>query len=216
MNKTWLEPILARHLGRVKAPDELWSRIQAPQSQPEPAVRPRLYHRKLVWATAGAFAVVASVSLWMWRHPADPVTDNEVLSVRALNGGAGGLDFRSTEPVAVRTWIKSHAGLDVPLPAATTASIRLLGAHSTPAKNAVEILYEVEGKPTVLTVAKVDPALTGDSEHRFMKGGQRDGARTSSWTMRGQMYTVACPYPQSPRAGCLLCHAGGPPDFRVD
>lgn len=214
MNKSWLEPILARHLGRAKAPDELWARIQAPQPQPES--KTRLFGPRLMWATAGALALVTGLSVWTLRKPQDPVTDNEVLSVRALKGGSNGLDFQSGEPAAVRNWIKSRVGLDVPLPVSTIASVRLLGAHSTPAKNAVEILYEVEGKPNVLTVAKVDPALTGDSEHRFIKGGHRDGARTSSWTMRGQMYTVACPYPQSPRAGCLLCHAGGPPDLRVD
>lgn len=215
MNKSWLEPILARHLERVKAPDELWAQIQAPQAPPEPLAGPRFYQRKLVWAAACAL-LLAVAGLWMMHQPRDPVAENEALAVRTLTGGAGQLEFRSQEPGAIRSWVKTQVGLDVPLPATTTASVRLVGAHSTPAKNAVEILYEVEGKPTVLTVAKVDPSLTGDSEHRFLKGGQRDGARMSSWTMRGQMYTVACPYPQSPRAGCLLCHAGGPPDLSVN
>jgi hypothetical protein len=210
MNKTWLEPILARHLGRVKAPDELWARIQAPGAQAETVAPPAGFGWKLAFAAAGTLALAAGV-FWMVHEPRDPIGENETLAARALSGGPEKLDFRSEAAPEVRAWVKSHAGLDVPLPVNTIASVKLLGAHVTPGKNTVEILYQVEGKSAVLTVAKADPEVAGDGAHRFLGGAQRDGARMSSWTMRGQMYTVACPYPQDPRAGCLLCHANGPP-----
>jgi hypothetical protein len=212
MNKSWLEPTLARHLGRMKAPDELWDRVQAPRAQQqEVSPKPAFFGRKLAWTMAAA--AVAAAGVWMLHQPRDPIAENEALAARTLNGGASRMEFRSEQAPEIRAWVKAKAGLDIPLPVSTSAAVRLLGAHVTAGRDSTaEILYQVNGRNAVLTIAKVDPKIGGDGSHRFLGGGTRDGARTSSWTMRGQMYTVACPFPVDPRAGCTLCHASGPPD----
>ena len=43
---------------------------------------------------------------------------------------------------------------------------------------------------------------------QFVKSGSYHGANFMSWTMRGQMYTIAS---ADARVGCLLCHSTGAP-----
>jgi hypothetical protein len=202
--KVWVESLLTQHLGRVAAPPELWGRIQSPG----PVVPKRSNRQMLVWAVGAAAAViVAAVALWQFRlRP-------EALVARALQRGAGQLEFRSEQAVAIREWVKGRTGLDVPLLPDPPASIRLVGASvadwaRTPT---VEVVFRVGGRDQVLLVSRADPKLVGNATHRFLSSSQYRGARISSWLMHGQLCTLACPIPQNPQAGCLLCHATGAP-----
>ena len=63
--KNWLEPVLREGLGRVRAPQELWKRIQA---KPLPVLK-RSADRpgyRLLWSLAGASVVTASVLAVAW------------------------------------------------------------------------------------------------------------------------------------------------------
>jgi hypothetical protein len=63
--KNWLEPVLREGLGRVRAPQELWNRIQA---SPCPILK-RSAERpgyRLLWSLAGASVVTASVLAVAW------------------------------------------------------------------------------------------------------------------------------------------------------
>jgi hypothetical protein len=63
--KNWLEPVLREGLGRVRAPQELWTRIRT-KPLPilnRPAERPGY---KLLWSLAGASVVTASVLAVAW------------------------------------------------------------------------------------------------------------------------------------------------------
>jgi hypothetical protein len=63
--KNWLEPVLREGLGRVRAPEELWNRIQA---SPLPILK-RSAERpgyRLLWSLAGASVVTASVLAVAW------------------------------------------------------------------------------------------------------------------------------------------------------
>jgi anti-sigma factor RsiW len=202
--KVWLEPLLTRNLGRTEAPAELWVRIQASP----PPVPKRKFVSGWAWAfAAAALLVVTAVLVWQLRlRP-------EALAARALQRGAAGLEFRSEQSAAIRAWVKDRTGLDVPLLANPPASIRLVGASvadwgRTPT---AEVVYRVGGRDAVLLVSKADPKLAGAASHRFLNSGQYQGARVSSWLMHGQLCTLACPIPQNPQAGCLLCHATGAP-----
>jgi hypothetical protein len=77
---------LEQALGRVRAPRELWSRVEG-AGVPRPAHR----LRKLAWsvAAAAAFAGVA------WNLPRP--------------------EFQSNDPAAIRAWVQQHAGFDLPL-----------------------------------------------------------------------------------------------------
>jgi hypothetical protein len=104
--------------------------------------------------------------------------------------------FRSDKPVLVRDWVKSRTGLDVPLPVKTATSVRVTGA-SVKGPGA-EIAFRVENHDATLLVSKA--ADYGDGKHRFLT--------TSSWTMHGQLYTIACADGVDPRVACVLCHTG--------
>lgn len=86
-------------LGRVRAPEELWRRI-------EQARAPRPVHRarKLTWAFAAA-AVFAGVA---WNLPRP--------------------EFQSDDPAAIRAWVQQHAGFDLPL-AAHSGPARVTSVH---------------------------------------------------------------------------------------
>ena len=44
--------------------------------------------------------------------------------------------------------------------------------------------------------------------HQFLGSKSLGGTKVVSWTMRGQMYTLAFAGPHETRTACLLCHAG--------
>jgi hypothetical protein len=203
IGKVWLEAVLTQHLGRVAAPPELWDRIQAPG----PALPKRSNRQMLAWALAATALLVAAVVVWQLRlRP-------EALVAQALQRGAGQLEFRSEQAPAIRAFVKERTGLDIPLLPNPPASIRLVGASvagwaRTPT---AEVVFRVGGRDEVLLVSKADPKLVGNATHRFLSSSQYRGARISSWLMHGQLCTLACPIPQNPQAGCLLCHATGAP-----
>jgi anti-sigma factor RsiW len=206
--KVWLEPVLSRHLGRVPAPQELWDRVSLGARQAPGTVLPKRSNRQMfVWAAAAAAVIVATLLVWQLRlRP-------EALAAQALRRGASQLEFRSEQAAAIRAWVKDRTGLDIPLLADPPASIRLVGASvadwgRTPT---AEVVYRVGGRDAILLVSKADPKLSGNATHRFLSSGKYQGARVSTWLMHGQLCTLACPIPQNPQAGCLLCHATGAP-----
>jgi hypothetical protein len=86
-------------LTRVRAPEELWRRIQQSRA-------PRASHRmrRLAWAVAAAmtFAGIA------WNLPRP--------------------EFRSDDPAAIRAWVKERAGIDLPF-AAHSGPARITGVR---------------------------------------------------------------------------------------
>jgi hypothetical protein len=177
-----LEPVLARHLGPVAAPDELWDRIQNP-----PVPRSRSSNSSLAWALVAALLVGAG----MWGFRPRP-----------------NVEFRSDNGPKIRAWVKASTGLDIPLPAETAPSVRLSGASE--AQGTAEVAFQIGGHDATLRVSKVSLAVP-DGRHRFLSSESRNGVTISSWTMRGQLYTAMCTNPGGFRVACVLCHAGATP-----
>jgi len=206
MNKDWHEPELSRHLGPVKAPDELWDRVHG--SEVSSSKRAHSFKRQMAWGWAAAslatVAVVAGI-VWLNRD-----LSGEELAVRALSRAPEQMEFRSGDLTEVRTWVKTGTGLDVPLPGSTAPSVRMIGAtitrNGTPT---AEISYRVGTLDASLVVSKVE----GDGRHKVVKSGSYHGANFVSWTMRGQMYTIAA---ADARVGCMLCHSTGAPRSLVN
>ena len=65
----------------------------------------------------------------------------------------------------------------------------MIGANLTD-KATAEISYRVGGLDAALVVSKIGP-MAGDGRHTMVKSGSYQGASFLSWTMRGQMYTIA-------------------------
>ena len=208
MRNEQFEPELSRHLAPVKAPEELWDRIQGVRIQsPEvsPGRRPSRPKVGWIWA-AGAVALVAlgaGLTVWLNRD-----LGSEERAVRALGRTPEELQFRSADTAELRAWLKSGAGLEVPLPAHTAPSVRVIGASVSRRKGTptAEVAYRVGNMDAALVVSKV--SAEGDKRHAFVKTGSFHGKNFLSWTMRGQMYTIAA---ADTRVGCMLCHSTGAP-----
>ena len=152
-SKTWIEPVLARHLGPTTAPAGLWERIAEPR-MPRPAVS----NARLIWGFAAV--LLAAVVLWGFHPDAIPA-----------------LEFRSGRPDQIQLWVKANTGLDVPLH--TSRSARLIGASAVrgPAPGA-RIVYRVGSNDVALMVANIgaNPVLAtrhGDSIFSWTAGGQK-------------------------------------------
>jgi hypothetical protein len=213
--KEWLEPLLTQNLERVEAPAELWNRIQAPPPRVTPAPRGR---PAFVWALAVALLVVSAAVAWKFHARLDGTLSSEVLAAKELQRGSERLEFRSEKAEEIQAWIKGRTDLDIPLLPEPAASIHFVGASVAawePVPTA-EVVYRVGDREGVLLVSKADAKLSGNATHRFLSSGQYHGARVSSWLMRGQLCTLACPLPQNPQTACLLCHATGAPKTLVN
>ena len=205
MNKDWNDPELKRHLGPVKAPDELWDRVHGAQGSASVHVWKTRGRGVWQWAAAAAatVAIVAGIMVWQTRE-----LGGEERAVRALSRAPEQLQFRTADLVELRTWVKSGTGMDLPLPVRTASSVELVGAYVNRKGSAptAEISYRVGGVDATLVVSKIP--MNGDGRHQFVKSGSFHGSSFQSWTMRGQMYTIAS---ADARAGCLLCHSTGAP-----
>jgi hypothetical protein len=208
MRKEQFEPELSRHLGPVKAPDELWDRLQH-RAQRAAGARERArtpaWGKSWIWVAAAAAAIAGlAIGVTLVRNRNLSL---EELAVAALGRGPNQLKFRSGEAPAVRAWIKSGTGLDVPMPSQLSPAVRLVGATVVSSRvPTAEIAYRVGDMDVTLAISKADPAA--DSKHTFVRSGSYHGANFTTWSMRGQMYTLAA---ADTRAGCLLCHNGGAP-----
>jgi hypothetical protein len=165
---------------------------------------------------AAAAAALLAATTWRLvpRHSSEEIS-REALVMEALSGEPEVLDLRSDTVSEIRTWVKSRTGLDLPLPANTAPTVRLAGVCAVKGGGApaFRVAYRVGGRKAELLVSKASPAESGDGRHRFLKCESNGNARVSSWTMRGQLYTLA--YATMPgtasaesREECLLCHAG--------
>jgi len=117
-------------------------------------------------------------------------------------------DFRSDDPTAIGTWVKSEANIALHLPpehgVVRLLGVRMIAGGGTPI---AAVAYQIGGARAVLLVSPTAPgnrAMT--AKHAFAK---LDGARSGvfSWSMRGQVYMLACSA-KDPQVGCLLCHGG--------
>jgi hypothetical protein len=171
MRSEWLEPALEIHLERVRAPEELWERIQNPRVE---------RHRPARQPAAGMTVclTIAVVLLAVWFYPWHK-------------------QLRSGDPGEIRAWVRTQAGVDVPLLARPSGRIQLTGARVV--KNAAEISYRVGDHGGRLVVAK------------GVSGGRHTlpaGTRVFTWSMDGHVYTLACAEPDDLRIACSLCHIG--------
>ena len=196
---------LSRHLGPVKAPDELWDRVQGA----EVSSLNRRPARAITWQWAAVavatVAIVAGVTVWLNQS-----LSSEERAVRALSRSPDQMEFRSADLSELRTYVKAEAGLDLPFPGHPAPSVRLIGAHVTRATrktpSTAEISYRVGDLDATLVISKA--SADGDGRHKFKKSGSYHGANFLSWTMRGQMYTIAA---SDASKGCMLCHSTGAP-----
>ena len=118
--------VLDRHLGRVAAPEALWTRVEN-RIDRTPARRSATPSRKLIWALAAA--IVFGGIAWNLPRP----------------------EFQSDDPGQIRAWVKQQTGLDLPL-AAHPRSAHLTGVRMK--KGGVEIAYRTGARTAAVAVTR--------------------------------------------------------------
>lgn len=205
--QTDLERALRRHLGRTEAPQELWKRVDAARRTPRMATAPMW----TVWAAAAALLAVTAGGWVLWQELTGPVTA-EALAVDALTRGPEQLRFHSDRAAEIRTWLRANAGLDIPLPPQHSPLVQILGATVLDGDTPMaEISYRVGEYNAALLVAKDTTGARTYPRHEVRPSESFQEARVSSWSMRGQSYTLAWAAPGEFRVACLLCHGNEPP-----
>jgi hypothetical protein len=189
----WLEQELTRQLEPVPAPEGLWNRIHE-QRRPLRTTP----HINAGWALAAAALLLMVVTMIGQRAFRTP-------------------EFRSADPTAIRAWVKSEAGLDVPFPNQLPdcgKPVSLVGAR----------LFRQRGE----RIAAITYRIGNDFVSMLVRPGSRSGARhslpriestatvrTISWDMGAETYTVNLTPAMASGQACVLCHAdaGAPPQL---
>jgi hypothetical protein len=170
---------LGNWLGRVEAPPELWERVRDSQAKACATTESR-WHRLQPVFLVGPL-VLAAVVLLLALFPRD---------------------LHSSDPAQVRAWVLAKTGISVPLPTKLSPSVRLMSASRRDSGSA-QIAYQVDGQDAILLLSMATAAVAGDGRHRFLSR----TANSSSWTMRGVVYTVFCPSAEVSQVACRLCHS---------
>ncbi|MFM2125266.1 MAG: hypothetical protein RL328_1717 [Acidobacteriota bacterium] len=201
-----LEKVLEKHLAPVSAPANLWSHVRGP-------VRAVNRPAWTAWAGAAATLTLAAGGWGLWQATR-PRPSVEAMAVAALDQPAAQLPLLTQDANTVRKWIKTESGLDVPLPPKHDGLVKILGARIDGGRDGqvAEISYQVGEYRAALLVAKDPSGKRSYPNHDVRSSDPYQKARVSSWSMRGQTYTLAWSAPGEFRVACLLCHSGQPPD----
>jgi len=181
-----LEQTLIRELRPVAAPRALWDRVELGQAAKRD--RSGIY---LSWALVGLAAALMVATVLNFRG--QPLISAKTYSPQ----------FRSSDAVEIRGWVRANTGLDVPL---HQGAVQLIGA-SVKGESA-EVVCKVGDRPVRLVIAKAQTAPFDGSRHHVLRSNWFRGGRVLSWIMSGQFYTLACLTPGDLRAACTLCHGG--------
>ena len=203
MSSEHLDPVLKKHLARVAAPPNLWSHVRGP-------VRAQAVRGS--WAVAAIALVAVVAGGWtLWDQLRAPVTA-EAMAIAALDRNPADLSFRTEGGAAIRKWLKANAGIDVPLPPKHSSVIRIQGARVSGETNRIaEVSYQVGEFKAALLVTKNPTGVTAYPKHDFRGSNPFEAARVTSWSLKGQSYTLAWTAPGEFRTACLLCHDQEPP-----
>jgi hypothetical protein len=192
------EAELARQLRPVEAPAELWTRIQRGEEHP-----PMAGVRWPVWAFAAALAAMVALCCFHLRSETGPYLAQLASGVTADRWDK--LEFPSQDPAAIRSWLKTQTGMDIPVPQG--ASVRLTGANVfRNGKLVACVSYRVGGRIAKLFVARGE---SGAPRHPAVQEAPSNGVALASWSMHGQSYVLAAPEVKDLHAACILCHTGG-------
>jgi hypothetical protein len=158
------------------------------------------------WVPVAAVALMACAA-WVLR--ARHTTDLTSVALQTLTREVRDLDFRTDEVDGIRGWVLRRTGLEIPLPERTARGVRLTGVCAVKGGGVpgVAVAFCVRGRNAALVVSKASSDAPGGMKHRFLKSVQTGGARVSSWTMHGQLYTLAYAAAADARDECLLCHS---------
>lgn len=208
--KSILESVLAKQMAPAKAPDALWHRIKNPQARELRGSAPT-GSMWFQWAAAAAALMIVGgvgVGIGWVRNLEQKPSSPEAVAVAALTGGPESLSLRTEDTRQIRAWVKANSGIDIPLPPKHSSVIQVVGARMIDGPRPLaEVAYQVDGYRATLLVTKDPSGKKTYPSHGFHASDRLDAARVTSWSMRGQSYTLAWEASEEEfEVACLLCH----------
>lgn len=201
-----LERVLTKHLAPVEAPQELWNRVR------QSGAPAHTHSMWTAWVTVAA-TITLSVGGWAyWQlHRENPVSI-QAMALSALKHKSADMELRTDDASTVRQWVKANAGIDIPLPPRHSSWVKIVGASisGSSSDKIAEVSYQVGEYQAALLVAKDKTGAKSYPSHEIRPSDPLETARVSSWSMKGQSYTLAWRAPGEARVACLLCHGAEP------
>ncbi len=200
LNKT-----LAAGLGEVKAPDDLWQRIEARLPENLDDHRPkssRSWLKQPVWQMAIAASLLVMLALpaglmWQWTHQDRSLIAAPIQDFSAYRDSGRSLDIASRDPEIIHDWFTSKLTFEAPRLKAKVAGFdlvggrlcwlleRRLGAFAYQREGQALSLYVMTAHDLTVPTGIFDPALgISLSSHEV------DGFRTMIWQAGDLVYTV--------------------------
>jgi hypothetical protein len=163
------------------------------------------------WAAAAA-TIAVSIGGWaVWSVYRDNPLSLETMAVSALKHKPSDLELRTEDATTVRQWVKSNSGIDIPLPPRHSSWVKIIGAKISSGDSKIaEVSYQVGEYQAALLVAQDKTGAKTYPSHEIRPSDPYQTARVSSWSMKGQSYTLAWDAPGEARVACLLCHGAEP------
>ncbi len=192
----WLEAQLLRQMAQVKAPDTLWAQIENEgRAQRRRPVR-RVW---MLWPVIATVLMLATGDL-VWEvgkaRGAVRLSDGELAAIASGTGKS----IDSTDPAAIRAWVKARTNRDVELNCGGGGKIQLAGARLIDFRNKVvaAISYKLDGNEGLMFVA--DKGIT------FQR---TSGERLIAWSNPNQSFTLTYPPVRELDSSCVSCHVDG-------
>ncbi|MEZ5353393.1 MAG: hypothetical protein R2762_12215 [Bryobacteraceae bacterium] len=203
------EPLerIATSMGRVRAPGELWARVESGLDRAAPGREERRPRRG--WPALGvAFAAVAAFAL-----TPNNIEPRAVFEHRSWSEQGAGLDLYTADANHVRDFLGHRCGLEVSfegpgrgLGLAEGGLIqrpRITGAKRMKDGSAL-VAFQVGPAPATLLVAAGEAAGA-----KQVAGEVTGGYQIHSWKRGTLSYTLVTSGVEPVRAACRLCHLAG-------
>ena len=206
-SQAWLETQLVRQLAQVKAPDSLWAQIERARRSQQAQSRMRNTVRMkagwVFWPAVATILLLATGDL-AWEvgraRATMRLSDSELA---AISTGTG-TRIDSSDPAAIRIWVKARTNMDVDLNCGGARKVQLAGARliNFRDKLVAAISYKLDGNDGLMFVSKkglvFERARASAAETRLV-----------SWSGRNQSFSLTYPPVRSLDPACVQCHVEG-------
>jgi len=200
-----LNSTISAHLGKVKAPNDLWQRIEAQLPDSLDDHRPSEVasgFKRPVWKMAIAASLLVMLALpagltWQWLHQDNSLIATPIQDFSTYRDSGRSLDIASRDPEIIRNWFTSRLTFEAPRLKAQVAGFDLVGgrlcwllerrlsAFAYQRKDQSLSLYVMTAHDLTVPKGTFDPELgISLSSHEI------DGFRTMIWRTGDLVYTV--------------------------
>jgi hypothetical protein len=196
-----------RQLAQVKAPDSLWAQIERERRSQQTQSRVRSTVRVkagwVLWPAVATILLLATGDL-AWEvgraRATMRLSDSDLASISAGTGTR----VDSSDPAAIRAWVKARTNMDVDLNCGGAGKVQLAGARliNFRDKLVAAISYKLDGNDGLMFVSKkglvFERARSNAAETRLV-----------SWGGRNRSFSLTYPPVRALDPACVQCHVEG-------